>query len=289
MNQTINILVAGATGTNGRALLEQFVQNKVAVRAMVRDAEKAAHLANEYVQLVEADLAKPESLTAAFDGIEKAYIVTAISPETPEWFSNFYQAAKQANVKKLVKFSGLGADVNSPSEVIRQHGYSDQALIDSGLTYTILRPNSFHQNMFWQAEAIKGSKQFYLPLGEAKQSIVDVRDLAEVSFKILTEAGHDNKIYELTGPESLSFHEVAAQLSSVLNEQITYVPVPGQAALDAMLGQGMPQWSADVLVEIQELFATGKYAYVTDDLAKLLGREPTSFKQFAEDHSKLFK
>ncbi len=283
------ILIAGATGTNGSELIKQLVARNIPVRAMVRDLERSKSLQGDLVQLVEADLSDPDSLQRAFDGIEKAYIVTAVAQGTPEWFSNFYSAAKKAGVKHLVKFSGMRATADSPSEVIRQHAVSDQALIDSGLTYTIIRPNSFHQNMLWQAGPIKDGRQFYLPLADARQSTVDVRDLAEATANILTQPGHDNKIYELSGPESISFKDVADILSEVVGDPVTYVPVPVEAAEQAMLDAGMPQWNAHALAEIQGLFATGKYADVTDDLRQLLGREPRTFRQFAEDFAPAFR
>lgn len=282
------ILIAGATGTNGSALLTQFNNAHIKVRAMVRNLDKAADLESEYVELVEGDLAQPETLDAAFDGIEKAYIVTGIDQRTPQWFQSFYEAAKRANVKQLVKFSGMGASTNSASEVIRQHGASDQALIDSGLTYTIIRPNSFHQNMLWQADAIKATKQFYLPLADAKQSTVDVRDLAEATFNILTQVGHENKIYEFSGPEALSFNDVAQILSETTGQDISYIAVPEAAAKQAMLEAGMPEWNAHVLAEIQGVFGTGAYDYVTSDLEQVLGRKSRTFKEFAQDFREAF-
>ena len=282
-------LIAGATGTNGQALLAQFVAHKMPVKAMVRNLERAADLASDYVDLVEGDLAKPETLAAALTGIEKAYIVTAVEKEAPQWFSDFYTAAKAAGVKHIVKFSGMTAAPDSPSEIIRQHYISDQALIESGVTYTIIRPNSFHQNMFWQAEVIKQTGQFYLPMGTAKQSIVDVRDLAEASFNILTQTGHENKIYELTGPEALSYDEIAAQLSQVVGKPVSYIDVPPAVAEQSMIDVGMPTWNAHAVVELQALFATGAAATVSEDLAKLLDRTPISFSEFAQDFAGVFK
>ena len=283
------ILIAGATGTNGSELIKQLVARGIPVRAMVRDLDKAKSLENELVQLVEADLDNPASLEAAMQGIEKAYIVTAVAQFTPRWFSNFYNAAINAGVTHLVKFSGMAATTDSPSEVIRQHAESDLALIESGLTYTIIRPNSFHQNMLWQSDPIKAARQFYLPLADARQSTVDVRDLAEATANILTQPGHENKIYDLSGPESISFKEVAEILTEVVGDPVTYVPVPVEAAEQSMRDSGMPEWNAHALAEIQGLFATGKYAQVTDDLRHLLGREPRTFRQFAEDHVSAFR
>lgn len=283
-----NILIAGATGTNGRALLGQMSERGVPVRALVRDPARAAALAGPHVELVQGDLADRASLGNAFEGIEKAFVVTAIHPDTVTWFANFFEAAGAAGVAHVVKFSGYGASEQSPSLVIRQHGESDRLLRESGLTHTILRPNSFFQNLLWQAEVIKATGQFFLPAGDARQSLVDVRDLAEAAARILLDGGHENVAYDLTGPESLSFHDVAATLSDVLKREITYVPVSNEAARASMVENGMPEWDADVLAEIQGLFASGSYGDVEDDLATLLGRSPRTFEAFARDHATAF-
>ena len=283
-----SILVAGATGTNGSELLRQLTDKGIAARALVRDPARAADIANEHVELVRGDLSDPSSLPAAFEGIEKAYIVAAVHRDTERWFQNFFAAAREAGVAQLVKFSGMRADVDSPSEIIRQHGRSDEALMESGIPYTILRPNSFYQNVLWQADGIRTSGQFYLPIGDAKQSQVDVRDIAEATVRVLTEEGHTNKAYDITGAESISYFDVAETLSQVLDKPVTYVPVPVEAAEASMLEAGMPAWDAHALAEIQGLFATGVYAEVTPDLEQLLGRRPRSFADFARDFASVF-
>lgn len=281
------ILVAGGTGTNGQALLKRLSQQGIKCRALVRDLEKASAI-SEYAELVQGDLAEVTTLLPAFEGVNKAYVVTGIHRDTPQWFENFFTVAKQAGVSRLVKLSGLGASVDSPSEIIRQHAHSDNQLMESGLSYTILRPNSFFQNMLWQADSIKHQSQFFLPVGEAKQSLVDIRDIADATVKILTEPGHDHKIYDLTGPESLSFHDVAAILTQVLNKKISYVPISGEDAKAAMLQAGMPEWDAHVLTEIQLLFATGRYATPEPDLETLLGHRPRIFERFVQDFREQF-
>ncbi len=282
------ILVAGATGTNGRALLDALSGRNVIVRAFVRSAEAARNLLPQEVEVAEGDLSDPASLAAAFDGVDKAYVVTAVLPDTVELFRNFYDAASAAGVRHLVKFSGLGASQDSPSEIIRQHGESDELLRDSGLTYTVIRPNSFHQNMLWQAESIAATDTFYLPLGDAAQSTIDVRDIAEVTATVLTGDGHENKTYDLTGPESLTFHDVARIIGDERGKAVTYVPITPEAAEAAMREQGMPEWSARALAEIQALFGTGAYADVLPDAEQLLGRKPRSFTEFVRDHIEAF-
>jgi uncharacterized protein YbjT (DUF2867 family) len=283
------ILVTGATGTNGAALLAALSDRGVQARAFVHDRAKAEPIAARGFEVAFGDFADRASLDRALQGIEKLYLLSAIRPDTVALFENAFASAEAAGVRHVVKFSGLGADPDSPSEVIRQHGASDAALIASGLDYTILRPNSFHQNMLWQAEAIRRDRRFYLPLGDARQSTVDVRDLAEATAHILTAPGHEGNSYDLTGPESLGFADVAEILGDVVGARVEYVPVPVEAAEAAMRAAGMPAWDAHVLAEIQALFATGAYAEVKSDLPKLLGRAPRSFMDFARDHAEVFR
>ena len=283
------ILVVGATGTNGKALVSELSSRDCRIRVLVRSVERATALFGEEIDLVHGDLADPSSLDAAFDGVDKAYGVLAVLPNTVELFGNFYDAARKAGVSQLVKFSGLGASIDSPSEIIRQHGETDDMLKGSGLNFTILRPNSFHQNMLWQAGVIAATDAFYLPVGDAAQSTIDVRDIAAISARVLLEDGHDNQVYDLTGPESLGFHEMATIIGEERGKTVTYVPIAREAAEQAMLEQGMPQWDARALAEIQALFGTGAYGDVLPDTERLLGRKPIPFRQFVKDYISAFK
>ncbi len=285
---TDRILVAGATGANGRALLDALSTFDVTVRALVRPASPAKELLGPAVEIAEGDLTDRATLAPAFEGIDKAYVVTAVLPDTVALFDNFYNEARAAGVRHIVKFSGLGASEDSPSEIIRQHAQSDQRLRESGVDYTIIRPNSFFQNMLWQAAAIATTDAFYLPVGDAAQSMIDVRDIAEITATILTSDGHANKTYDLTGPESLSFHDVARIIGEVRGKAVTYVPVTPEAAETAMKEQGMSDWEAHALAEIQALFGTGAYAEVLPDAEGLLGRKPRAFAEFARDYADAF-
>lgn len=118
----------------------------------------------------------------------------------------------------------------------------------------------------------------------AAQSIIDVRDIAEITATILTSDGHKNKAYDLTGPEALTFHDVARILTEKFGGEVTYVPVTTEAAEAAMKEQGMPAWSAHALAEIQDLFATGAYGDPLPDAERLLSRKLRSFRTFAKDY-----
>ncbi len=283
------ILVVGATGTNGREVVSRLSAVGSTVRALVRDPAKAADLRGGNVKLVQGDLDDPGSLDAALAGVERAFFVSAIDRRYVERFRNFLDAARRAGTAHVVKFSGMCADPESPGEIFRQHGETDQLLAGSGLAYTILRPNSFHQNMLWSAGTIRDQGAFYTPMGDARQSLVDVRDIAAVAVEVLTEAGHEGQTYEITGPESLSYHDIAATLSEVLGKPVRYADVPPEVTREFMLQSGMPEWNARAVAELLELFSTGIAARTTDTVERITGRKPIAFEQFARDHADSFR
>jgi uncharacterized protein YbjT (DUF2867 family) len=282
------ILVIGATGTNGKELVRLLAAEGHRVRAMVRDPSRARGLHHQLVQMVQGDLDDPRTLDSALAGVKRVFFVAAVDQRYVEWFSSFLEAARKAGTPKIVKFSGIGASLDSPSELLRQHGESDQALAGSGLPFTILRPNSFYQNMLWSAGTIKDHGSFYLPMGEARQSLIDVRDIASTAAVVLTHAGHDGKTYDLTGPESLSYKDVADKLSAALGKPVRYVDVPPEAALESMLKAGMPQWNARAVTELYRVFVTGAAAQTTDTVAQITGHAPISFDRFAREHASAF-
>lgn len=278
------ILVAGANGLNGRAFLEKLSKAGISARAMVRNKERAANLINETTEVVQADLSDLDSLKAAFDGIESAYIVTAIQPDCVELFSNFFTVAKEMGVKHIIKLSGLGATAEATSEILRQHHQSDQQLINSGIAYTVIQPNSFFQNIFWQKKSICKKNRFGISMGDARQSLVDIRDVADACMEILNNDEHKNKVYQLTGSESLTYTDVAERFSEILQRPIRYRAITSSHTKQEMLAGGTPSWNADALTEIQETFATGAFSFITDDLKTILGREPRKFSEFVEDY-----
>jgi uncharacterized protein YbjT (DUF2867 family) len=282
------ILVVGATGTNGREVLNRLVAAGRPARALVRDPEKAAGTLGPGVEVVRGDLDDPASLGPAFEGVERAFFLAAVDPRYVRWFGHFLDAALKSKTPHVVKFSALGAHPASPVEIFRQHGETDAALAASGLGYTILRPNAFYQNLLWSAQTIKEQGTIYQPMGIAKQSLVDVRDIADVAVAALTQDGHAGKTYEVTGPESLSFAEIAATFSRVLAKPVKHVDVSPEAALAGMLASGMPEWNAKAVTDLVVSFANGSASRTSDTVEKVAGHPPITFEQFARDHVDLF-
>jgi uncharacterized protein YbjT (DUF2867 family) len=278
------ILVTGATGKNGKEVIRQLAALGQRVRALVRNPARAANLAGPNVELAEGDFDRPETLAKAVQGVEQAFLLTPVAEHSVQWQRAFIRAALRARVKHVVKFSGMGASARSESELLRQHAETDELLRGSGLPFTILQPNSFYQNILSSADTIKAQGKFYWPLKRAKQSIVDVRDINAVAAKVFTSPGHEGKTYVITGPEALTFDEVAEKLSSIIGRKIDYVDVLLAAAADGMRKSGMPEWDVRAVSELLGYFASGAAASVTDTVPRLLGRPAISFEQFAKDH-----
>jgi len=202
---------------------------------------------------------------------------------------NLIDAAKRLGTSHVVKFSALGADPNSAMTLGRWHGKTQKQLEESGMAFTHLQPNVFTQNMLGFAESIATQGVFYLPMKDGKVSMVDVRDIATVAVKVLTEPGHQGKTYVITGPEALSYTEVAEKLSHAIGKKVTYVDVPPEGFKQAMLQAGQPEWVADVLNELYEVLSAGHGSVVTNVVAEVAKKQPYSFDQFAKDYAQVFK
>jgi uncharacterized protein YbjT (DUF2867 family) len=282
------ILITGATGNNGRELVRQLVAAGQHVRALVRDVAKATNLKGPNVELAVGDFDRPATLDAALRGVEKAFLLTPVAEHFVEWQRAFIETAQRAEVKHLVKFSGMGADSGVKVELLRLHNETDNLLRKSGVPFTILQPNSFHQNILSSADTIKTQGAFYWPLKNAAQSTVDIRDVNAIAARVFTSPGHEGNTYVITGPEALTFQQAAEKLSAVLGRDIQYVDVRLSAAADGMRKSGMPEWNVRAVSELLGYFASGAAATVTDTVPRLLGRPAISFEQFVQDHRAAF-
>lgn len=283
------ILVAGSTGTNGSLLIEELVAAGAPVRAMVRAPEKASSVERDGVEAVVVDFDSPETLEAAMEGVDRAFLVAPADPRQAEWENNFVDAAKRAGLRHVVKLSVLGADAGAPVRFGRVHAEAERHLEESGMPYTILRPTGFMQNTLAYAGSVASEGRFYAPLADAPVAWIDVRDIAAVAARVLTEDGHEGKVYELTGPEAISNREIAEKLSGAVGEPVEHVEVSYEQARETMVGAGLPEWLADGLIELnKEVYEPGYAASVTDGVEEALGRRPRTFDEFARDHAEAF-
>jgi uncharacterized protein YbjT (DUF2867 family) len=270
------ILVIGGRSKIGSALIESLCATGVEVRAVVRGDEGRDQLPDG-VETARADLADRESLVAAMRRIEKVFLLSSPHRDAVSWHRNAIDAASEANVRMLVRSSILGADLGSEAEFIDAHTISDRYLEQSGLDYAIVRPNLFLQNVpESQIPSIDASGNFYVDAGDARLSMVDTRDVAAVAAVALTQPGHAGAHYDVTGPEALSYHDVAAKLSAALGRPVGYVEASDDAVRQALLGAGLDEWFAAALVGLYQDYrrsgSDGYAARVSDTVERLTGR-----------------
>ncbi len=283
------ILVSGATGSIGSSLVSQLAAAGHATRALVRDPQRAVAIAGEGVEIVQGDFGDPAGLDAAFADVSRAFLLSAADPRQTELQGNFVAAAQRAGVEHMVKLSVMGASEDCPVGLVRSHRATEKLMEQSGMAWTHLRPGFFMQNLFMFAPSIIEAGVFHAPLGEAELSLIDVRDIAAVAFRALTEPGHGGKVYELFGPEAQSYGEVAKIMSRVLDRPISFQDLPEEAARGGMLGAGMPDWLVDDLIGLHAMAREGQMAGSGNLLRSLLGREPVDMANFIADHSMAFR
>jgi uncharacterized protein YbjT (DUF2867 family) len=283
------ILVTGATGKTGRALVQELVSMGVAVRAVVRDRAKAADIAAAGAEIAVADLSRAETLASILVGIDKAYLMTAADPQQVMLHSNFIRAAKQAGVRHIVRHSVRGADPDSPIKLGRWHAISQKELEDSGMVWTHLQPVYNMQNFLTFAATIQSQGAFYAPMRDGALSMVDARDVAAVAATTLVDdIHHRRKTYLITGPEALTFAEAAEQLSAVLGKPVRYTDVSREDARKALLQRGMPEWYVEDLLGFYDFYSTGAGAPLSDVVARITRQPGRRFRQFVQDYRSEF-
>ncbi len=283
------ILVTGATGNTGAAVLSALLERNAAVRAFVHDPEKFTAPAG--VEVAAGDFRDPASIEAALAGADHAYLVGPSVPDQVELETAFVEAAQRAGLAHLVRLSVIGADQPDAraARFIAAHAAVELVVRASGIPWTILRANGFMQNSLMQAEAIAGQSAIYSSSSPAARvSYIDVRDIGEAAARALTEPGHRSKEYLLTGPEPLSDDDIAARLSEVLGRAVTHVQVPWEVVRESLTGMGLPEWGVDGFKELGDFYETGAAAGVSPDVERLLGRPPRTFADFAADYRAAF-
>lgn len=290
------ILVTGATGTLGSEVVKQLSSDSAnfIIRAAVHSIENAKKIDFPGVEVIQIDYNKPESLTKAFSNTNRLFLLTHPSPNTVEQESNMIKEAKKAGIKYIVKQSAMGADDNrSNVELLHLHREAEKIIEESEIRYTFLRPNEFMQNFItFLGSTIKNANAFYLPMGNAEVSIVDVRDIAAVAVKALTQGDSavlQNKAFTITGPKAISDNQIAEILSAAANKKIEYVNISDDEARSGMKEAGMDDWLANSILELIRYFRKGSASQVTSTVSDITGRNAKTFNEFANDYSDFFR
>lgn len=290
-SKSASILITGATGNIGKELVKYLVSKEITFRAMVRSTDQINYLegaAFPGVDIKLGDFNDPESLENALKGIEKAFLLTNSSEHSEQQQTDFVEAAGRAGVKHIVKLSQWAAEVNSPVRFLRYHAVIENLIKDSGMAYTFLRPNLFMQGLLGFRESIIRQNQFFGAIGDARISMVDTRDIAVAAGEALISTGHEGKIYDLTGPESLTHHQMAEKISNTVGRQIEFIDITPEALRQTLLHAGFPEWQAEGLVEDYAHYKLGEAAEVRSGIKEATGKEARSFDVFIKDYASQF-
>lgn len=203
---------------------------------------------------------------------------------------NAVWAARQAGVERVVRLSAVGSALDAPTRSGRLHALSDHELQNSGMRWTILRPHWFMQNLLNEAGDISALGAFSLNAGDGRLGMIDVRDIAEFAARVLTDASqqHDGKIYTPTGPQAVSFADVAERLTRILGKPVEYRPVSDDIQRKTLLEYGVPAWIVGMLVEYSQAYAAGWGDYTTSDFVDIVGHAPRDVDDFIRDHVAAF-
>jgi uncharacterized protein YbjT (DUF2867 family) len=282
------ILVTGATGNTGSEVVHALGRRGANVRAFVRDPEKARARLGEAVELAVGDFADSASLGAALDGIEQLVLSCADDPRRVEWETAAIDAAAAAGVRQIVRLSTTTARPGAPVAFWDWHGRVDEYLRRSGAPFAILRSSFYMSNLFADAEQVAGHGRIVAPAGSARIAMIDPRDVGEAAASVLTGRGNAGRTYDLTGPESITYETVAAELAAATGRPVEFVDVPPEAARAGMIEAGLPEFVADQVVAIFEQLGRGVAATVTGTVESLTGKPPRSFGEFAREHAGVF-
>ena len=258
-------------------------------RALVRNVASAESFQKLGVELIEGDFGQRDAWARALDGITAVFNITVPHPAAVDWNASFLERARQSGVVHVVQLSGMNVSPSSAAAFHRQMSQCDEALKASGLAYTILQPNVFHQNMLRMSEPIRKQGRFRSAVGNAQISMIDVRDIAEVAVKALTEDGYGSKVYVLTGPEPITYFDVARFLSRAVGKSIEYEALEEEQAVGEMIQSGLPEAVARSRVGVHRSFSSGAFAPVTSDVPNVLHRAARPFSQFASDYADAFR
>lgn len=280
------ILITGASGNVGGTVLKRVLDFDVPVSGMYR-GEADARTAPANVRTVIADFADKDSLRHAFENVESLFLVCSPIPQLVEFESNAIEVAREQGVRHIVSNSSSGAGRWNKS-FPKWHAEVELALISSGLGHSILRPNSFMQNITaYFSPTIQTQDAFYSSMGDSPASLIDVLDIADVAAALLSSPPK-NKVYELNGPEALTYTDVAQRISKVCGRTIRYIDISMTEQKKALLNAGMPEWQAQALLDLQEFYLEGNGGELTDDVRQVTGHPPRGIEQFLTTNASAF-
>jgi len=270
------IVITGASGNVGRSLLPLLPTDDVTVYALARSPEKIP-VTGDHVIALPADFDDVASYREILQDADAVFLLSPGDPRMVNWQRDFIDASVAGGVKFLLKQSAMGAVQDAPVAMFRWHAEIEAYLKNTSLRWAILQPNAYTQNLLVHAGSVKEQSALYAPGGDGAVSYIDVDDVARVVASILTTPDRkESKTYTLTGPASVSLHEIAKIFGELRNQPVSYYPITPEQGKTAMLGFGLEEWLVDDLIGIATLGAKNRANTITSTVGELTGKAATS-------------
>ena len=271
-----SILITGANGNVGSEVVKQLTQHSVPFLVTTHKQQEVGE------GKVYFDIEQAQTFQPALEGVEKLFLIRPPQiSDAKKYFLPLIQAAKQQGIKHIVFLSVMGVE----NIKFVPHAKIEQYIRDAGIAYTFLRPSFFTQNIVNQhGDELRKDNMLYVPAGKGKTSFIDVRDIGEVGALCLTQEGHQNKAYTITGSEALTYYDVAKIFSEEIGRTITYTHPTLWQFRSRMLAKGLPSSYVTVTSVIYLTTILGLAKRITPELATLLGHPPRTVREYAHDH-----
>jgi uncharacterized protein YbjT (DUF2867 family) len=254
------------------------------VRAIVRDEAKAADWAARGVEIIQGDLGNSASVESAMDGCDQAVLILPNSLEQEAMELAYVASAVKSGIKHFIKLSSPEAEKGTKSPIPLVHIAAEDAIRASGLNYTLVRPHFFMQNLINYGAAAKETGQISLPMGTGNVSPTDCNDAGEFIAEVIAGGEkHYGQSYDISGPELMDFNQVAAVFGDVLGKEVEYVDADPKVYQERMRQFLTSDLHSDaVAILFREIADKATPGYVTDTFERIVGRPPTSFKEFLQ-------
>jgi len=278
-------LITGATGDIGSRVANRLIERGERPRVFVRDLAKARARFGDRVDFAVGDLADAESLAAALTGVDAIFLVNS-GPRLAEHDAAAAKVAKDAGVMRLVKLSSMDSLVGVGTGV--WHAQGETAIRASGIGFTFVQPTGFMSNVLFWAHSIKAEGVVRSATGDGKIPFIHPEDIAGVAVEALTRPEYDGASLAISGPEALSYAEMAAKIAIATGKAIRFEAISEETVHQRMMNDGDELAVIEAHLSIYRRIREGRLAEVTQNVERVLGRKPISFEQWVEEHLSSF-
>jgi len=283
------ILVTGATGNVGSAVVAELSARGIPCRAFVRDPGQAAERLGPDVALAVGDFNDAASLARAMEGADAIFLSSADHPGKVGHETAVIDVAVAAGVRKIVKASTVAAEIGSPRPPFDWNARIEKHLRESAVESVVLQSYFYMTNLLASAATVAKRGMLIAPLGGAKIAMIDPRDTGATGAVALTTGDYDGSTLTLSGPEAVTYDEVAKELASAIGGTVEFVPVPDEAARQSFEQMGLPAWLVTHFAHLFPFLRDGAQAQPTDTVRAVTGREPRGVATWVRDHAALFR